>query len=431
MSEPRGKNEGTTGPEDDHAGLKKEGKRQTRDPSVERTLRFLAHEFRQYYSSTRIPSPPRLSRREFAFTFFGKNFMMRHTGFRQRTELARFLAHRNPSSVYYSTAYYRKPGAGTMGEKDWLGADLIFDLDADHIEGAEDLSFEDMLARVKQEFRKLIYDYLLTDFGFREKEIDVVFSGGRGYHIHIYREDVLGLTSHERREIVDYITGKGIDKERFLTKKAIGVTNEGSRFSKGIYTYRLPSAEEAGWRGKITRGVVDVARSFTDRDDAMRRLMAIKGVGKKTAESVVSELFDSPTGKEKFEELQQGNVDVFSSDRILNAFVTLALEEAAINLGGETDEPVTADIKRLIRLPGSLHGKTGFRVVPLTLGELDQFDPLTDAVVLPDALKKMRIVKDIDGRVGEEHFSFREGEEVEVPTYLAVFLAGRRSAVVV
>ena len=409
------------------SGSRRMGKGEEADPSMERTLRVIAQEFKRYYTGSRVPSPPRLSRREFAFTFFGKNFMLRHLGFRQRMELANFLAHRVPSSVFYSTAYYRNPGAGTMGEKDWLGADLIFDLDADHIEGAGELSFEDMLRRVKQEFMKLIYDYLIDDFGFREKEIDVVFSGGRGYHIHIYREDVLGLTSHERREIVDYITGKGLDKEKFLEKRAIGISKEGSRFSKGIYTYRLPSADEAGWRGKITRGVVEVARSFTDREDAMKRLMNLKGVGKKTAESVVTELFDSPAGKEKFEALQEGTVDVFSSDRILNAFIKLALEEAAIDLGGETDEPVTADIKRLIRLPGSLHGKTGFRVVPLTLEELEEFDPLMDAVVLPETPLNMRIIQDIEGRVRDETFNFKEGEEVEVPTYLGVFLAGRKA----
>lgn len=397
------------------------------DRGLVRTFRFLTREFRDYYKSSKVPSPPRLSRREYAFTFFGKNFMLRHTAFRHRDELQRFLNLRVPSSVYYSTAYYRTPGAGTMGEKDWLGADLIFDLDADHIPGAEKLSFEDMLARVKQEFEKLIYDYLIQDFGFKEKDIEVVFSGGRGYHIHITRQDVLALTSHQRREIVDYITGKGLDLEKFLVKKAIGIRNPGSRYSQTTYTYRLPGMDEGGWRGKITRGVGEVARSFDDREDAIKRLTGLKGVGKKTAESVVAELYDSPAGKEKFEALKEGIVDVFSSDRILNAFIKLALQESAINLGGETDEPVTADIKRLIRLPGSLHGKTGFRVVPLSLGELENFDPLTDSIVLSDRPIEFEVKKSIEGRVGAEEFSFTAGEKVEVPAYLAAFLAGRKA----
>jgi len=397
----------------------------------EKTIRFLVTHFREYYSSTQVPSPPRLSRREFAFTFFGKNFMSRHMGFRQRNEMAYYLNHKVPANVYYSTAYYRTPDAGKMQEKDWLGADLIFDLDADHVQGADQLSYEEMLAKVKKEFKKLIYDFLLEDFGFREKDIQVVFSGGRGYHIHIHRMDVLGLSSRERREIVDFITGRGLDMEKFVEKKAVGMRNMDSRFSKVKYAYRLPSMDEPGWKGKITKGVVEVARSFSDRKDAVRRLTKLKGVGKKTAEAIITELFESPTGREKFEALKKGTVDVFSNDRLLKAFIRLALQEAAINLGGETDEPVTADIKRLIRLPGSLHGKTGFRVVPLTLNELEDFDPLVDAVVLPDKLIKVTMVKDMEGRVKDEVFAYKKGEGVEVPAYLAVFLAGRKAGVVI
>lgn len=412
-------------------GKKKARSGKDGEHDLERTFRFLARQFREYYSLNRVPSPPRLSRREFAFTYFGKNFMNRHLGFRHRDDLGNFLRSRSPASAYYSTAYYRTPDAGTMNEKEWLGADLIFDLDADHIEGAEKLSYQEMLEKVKEEFKKLIYDFLLTDFGFREKDIQVVFSGGRGYHIHIHRQDVLALTSHERREIVDYITGAGLDMEKFVEKRSVGIRNEGSRFSKGIYTYRLPGAEEGGWKGKITRGVSDVARSFSDREDAVKRLTGLKGVGKKTAEAIISELFDSPTGKEKFKALQEGNVDQFSSDRLLNAFIRLALQEAAINLGGETDEPVTADIKRLIRLPGSLHGKTGFRVVPMTLEELEEFDPLVDAVALPEKERKMKMISDIKGTLNGDEFSFRKDEVVEVPMYLAVFLAGRKAGIVV
>src|SRR5207247_3365741 len=46
----------------------------------------------------------------------------------------------------------------------------------------------------------------------------------------------------------------------------------------------------------------------------------------------------------------------------------------------ETDEPVTSDIKRLIRMPSSLHGKTGLQVVPMSRDDLDNFRPLRDAV---------------------------------------------------
>jgi len=39
------------------------------------------------------------------------------------------------------------------------------------------------------------------------------------------------------------------------------------------------------------------------------------------------------------------------------------------------DERVTLDIKRLIRHPGSLHGKTGLKTVQISYSDLERFDP--------------------------------------------------------
>ena len=41
-------------------------------------------------------------------------------------------------------------------------------------------------------------------------------------------------------------------------------------------------------------------------------------------------------------------------------------------------------ISKLIRLPDSLHAKSGFKVVPLEVKELNDFDPLIDAVAFGD-----------------------------------------------
>jgi len=44
------------------------------------------------------------------------------------------------------------------------------------------------------------------------------------------------------------------------------------------------------------------------------------------------------------------------------------------------DHPVTADIKRVLRVPGTLHGGTGLQVTPVPVDGIDALDPLTDAV---------------------------------------------------
>ena len=88
------------------------------------------------------------------------------------------------------------------------------------------------------------------------------------------------------------------------------------------------------------------------------------------------------------------------------------------------DEPVTTDTKRLIRLPGSLHGSTGFAVTPISLDELKDFDPLDDAVIFSDKPVKVTVNRNIRIRLKGEEFDLEKGR-YEVPEYLAVFLIGR------
>src|SRR5512138_1285427 len=134
---------------------------------------FVMQWFRRYYSDSPPPPPPRFDRREFGFMFFDKTFVQRHIGFSSNADLKRFLIQNVPSHAYYSSAYYRAPGAGTMEEKGWLGADLIFDLDADHIPGAEKLSYSEMLAKVKEKMIQLLDDFILGDLGISEKNLSV------------------------------------------------------------------------------------------------------------------------------------------------------------------------------------------------------------------------------------------------------------------
>ena len=108
--------------------------------------------------------------------------------------------------------------------------------------------------------------------------------------------------------------------------------------------------------------------------------------------------------------------------------VKIMKEDVAYRLSGEVDEPVTADIKRLIRLPGSVHGKSGLRVTPITRSQLTDFDPLQMAV--PDEYSddpvKITMRRPAQLDMKGEHFSL-EGE-TEVPEFAAVFLIGRKMA---
>ncbi len=391
-----------------------------------KTVDFIKKRFRDYYKSCELYLPDRFGRREFGFMFLDSDFVQRHLNFATKNEIRQFLVDRVPAHVYHSAAYYEKPGAPTMAQKIWLGSDLIFDLDADHVSGAKRMDYEQMLERIRQETMKLIDEFLKSDFGFEEKEIIVAFSGGRGYHIHIRDPRVWPLTGHERREIVDYILGTDIDFETIFPR----VPFERDRW-KTKYRFKKLKKNAEGWRGKIARGLdeeVDLLIEM-EKEEALARIKTYEGVGDSRAREIYSTLFDGEEGKRGYDKFKKGHLDIFSRDEYLRGFTKGFLEKKRPSIRGETDEPVTSDIKRLIRLPSSLHGKTGFSVVLLTRSQLDDFDPLVDAVTSTwsDDLVVLRGKAKAEIRLKGETFNLKK-DIVRLPEYVAIFFMCRGMA---
>ncbi len=400
------------------------------------SVRFIMNMFSMHYREAALVMPERFSRREFGFMFFDRDFVMRHLAFPTRAALKKYLVEQVPAHAYYSCAYYEKPDAPTMAEKKWLGADLIFDLDADHVEGTKDLPYDQMLARVKTEVIRLIDEFLLGDLGFGEDELKIVFSGGRGYHVHIHDPKVIKLTSHERREIVDYVTGTDLDMDWVFPPTPF----ETSRFKERIdveHRRTMPRKEDGGWRARIRRGIDDLLLELEQlpEDKGKQRLAEMmkeskREIGRKTVEGLYDDLFSGPKGRRGVDRMRKENTfEVFSEKRHLDAFVDIVDMRVKGKMKGETDEPVTSDIKRLIRLPSSLHGKTGFEVVPMTRSKLDEFDPFMDAVpkAFGTASVKIRLEKEAEVRLRGERFSLSGGVN-EVPEFAAVYLICRRLA---
>lgn len=384
------------------------------------SLEFLKNRFREYYVTSRIELPDRFARREYAFVFFGGRGMMRHLGFDKKTTFSNFLKEKNPQHVYYSSAYYQKPDAPRMQEKIWMGAELIFDLDSDHLDDAEKMSYDHQLKLVKKEFYKLVNDFLLNDFGFDEKKLDLYFSGGRGYHCHVKDPCVFDMDSNERREIVDYITGRYLKDSLVFHEMATGRKRYGHRVYPSGKTLKMPKPDEPGWRGRISRGIIDIIDEIKKSKYPIEKLKEY-GVNEADAEKLLTDL-----SEDRIKRIREGNLD--QSKTIRKFFLNNALRKTAVSMSaGETDEPVTCDVKRLIRLPGSLHGKTGFKVVRISVDGLKDFDPLRDAVVLSDDPVHVELNQQVSIKMKDEKFNLKKGEQ-EVPIYLAVFLIGKKMA---
>lgn len=397
----------------------------------ERTRSFTRTSFARYYrdvlepsgdpsvaverlAGAGIPEVPGLEEREFGLIPFDEPFpedvvMKRHLSF-DRKSLAATVIEEAPAHVYISGARYLQPSARRMEEKGWLGADLVFDLDMDHLTDAPS-SYPDMLDAVRDETVKLVTDFLMGDLGVTEEELLIAFSGGRGYHVHVYSDEFFDLEGRARRQIVDYVEGD-ISPEIYLKRGRYKKTGLG-----------IPPAGRAGWGGRLNSAARDLLEEIKNSNSTLARLRGILddfgevNVGEKTAETVA----EIPLSKVEEGFFDPSNV---SSRKVLD----LLLKAAARRAGAEVDEPVTSDVHRLMRLPGSLHGGSGLRVTPLSLDELEDFDPLNDAVAFNDDSVLVRARADIEVSLRGNRLEIGEGEETELPRYAAVF-AGLRGGV--
>jgi len=414
------------------------------------TRQYLRKRFQDYYRQHQLSLPPRFGRREWAFVFWDKDFMVRHTAFKRTRDLNNYVTNGDPRlgvprHVYHSSPYYRDPANRSMKDKGWLGADLIFDLDADHLKDVKGLSFPEMLKKVKTEYFKLL-DFITDDFGFKEEELEMVFSGGRGYHLHVHSPEVYGLGSGERREIVDYITGKGLDTnmiEKRVVEDYPEYTSEimvdvaisfkeakQSAFPAKQRVLRLME-KDYGWKKRIFKGFLKFIDGLEEKQTHKERVKYVMDklhLKKKRSETIVTRLFAGPEGKTGIDLIREGRVDIFrgrADKQITNIFLESITKWSAVELKGETDEPVTGDIHRLIRTPGSLHGKSGLRVTRLgTREELKKFDPLSDAVVFSGEPVLVSAQRNLTFSLNEEIFLLVEDEPARLPEYAAVFALG-------
>ncbi|CAI50086.1 DNA primase small subunit [Natronomonas pharaonis DSM 2160] len=382
-----------------------------------RTREYLKGRFGDHYRRASLSPPPAANEREWGYITWGDGgtTMVRHHSYLDVTgggDLGGFLAGERPRHVYFSAGRYDDPGASSMGQKGWRGSDLVFDLDADHLPGIDpsETSYAAMLEACKGALSRLL-DLLVEDFGF--EPLAVVFSGGRGYHVHVRRDDVLELDRTARREIVEYVLGEGLDFDDIVSTQAVaGSAGRSSPAQKRT----LP---DGGWAGRVRTRLTTLFDEVLTMEEAaaLDRLREFDGIGEGKAKAALT------AARNNREELTKGNVDVhpavYSIAREL--FETVVEAESA-----PIDEPVTTDINRLIRLPGSLHGGTGLEVQHLDRDAIDAFDPLSDAVPETFVGNEIAIYTQEPTTVELRGESFRLSEGVSsVPEYVGVFAMAR------
>ncbi|EMA29731.1 DNA primase small subunit PriS [Haloarcula japonica] len=385
----------------------------------ERTRAYLRGRFGDHYRQASVTPPPAANEREWGFIPWTEGpgeTMVRHRSLLDLGEIEDFLGRRKPRHVYFSAGRYDEPSASTMSDKGWRSSDLVFDLDADHLPSVvlgED-SYAEMLAKCKDALLRLL-DFLEDDFGF--DDLTIVFSGGRGYHVHVRDERIRHLERDARREVVDYVRGIGLEFDELVDEESVAGTA-----GRSSPAQKRTLSTEGGWSARAHRHMLAVVDDLLamEEADALDRLQEYDGIGEGKATAALN------AARSNYEQLEAGNIDVHP------AFYQLAkilLHEVVAADNAPIDEPVTTDTNRLIRLPGSLHGGSGLEVQRIDRDELDSFDPLVDPV--PETFRGHDITVEVtDGGLVEldgDSFTLEAGNQT-VPEHVGVFLMARGRA---
>lgn len=364
---------------------------------LEKDSALVGAAIKEYYFNHHdlIPVPQKIGEREFGYQKFNGG-MTRHIAIRDIRELHLLLMRETPSDVYCSNAYYSFPSM-PMSEKDWKGADLIFDIDAKDLAlpcrpghsvsrcgtcGAASagrhaacpacasqkvdsvsVACRNCIDESKREVAKLVR-ILDEDLGISPSEVQVYFSGNEGFHVKVAGTAYETLGSQERADLVDYVMFNGAIPETF------GVRRQGASKSS------LPELGEPGWRGRVASGI-----------------FGSKTRAQKMSRQVLLEGYPAFQGR---------------------------LEGLKGTLGARVDPKVTMDIHRIFRLEGSVNSKSGLAKV--AAGDLDSFDPFTEACLLGD--EKVEVAADcpVQIKLRNKKYGPYVKEKVTIPKYAAVYL---------
>lgn len=375
------------------------------------TIDLVRNAFREYYFRTKqVVEPANIAQREFGYSLFREKGMNRHISFGNMGELIATLVREAPADVYCSNAWYRFP-TRAMQEKEWLGADLIFDIDGKDLDlpcvashsyvTCTSCNYADRLQESKLPFAcpsckgtksdqvsipcakcveatkselKGLIRFLTEDFGIDSRSIMTYFSGNNGFHVHVYDAQFGSLDAHARSDLAGYVAGAGLIPESIGVRKGAPGSVCVVKFPRGGIGY--------GWRKRIA--------------DKLK----VEGSSTVRLYNTVANL---------------GGYQSFRSE----------LDRMARDIGIRIDAQVTSDVHRIFRMPGTLNGKSG--LAKSRCLDIDSFVPSADACVLGDAMVSVKLKCPVKFRLRNKTYNLSK-EKSELPTYAAVYLVCKQIA---
>jgi DNA primase small subunit len=262
---------------------------------------------------------------EFAFDNDGSGPNDRYNAFSTVTELSEKIRKQSPYAVYSSVSHYEVP----YQREGWMRAELVFDIDARDLPARRcncrpgdvcEICLEDA-----KEVALTLIETLKDDFG-----LDVLFLiySGRGYHVRCLDEEAMAVEN--RGSIFDYVTGSNVPQDLFM------ICGYSAAFRR-MTALNLSKVKQLETRGgsKLLEARESIVKAILERDKvALERI-----IKKKSLESLLQEI------------------------SLLNT--------------ESVDGKCTIDIKRILRLPTSLHSKVS--MICTVVKDWEAFNPIRDA----------------------------------------------------
>ncbi|WP_297463749.1 DNA primase catalytic subunit PriS [Thermococcus sp.] len=307
--------------------------------------------YRKEWSAKKLPKfiVETLENREFGFDHTGEGPSDRKNVFLDVRDLEDYVKATAPYAVYSSVALYENP----REMEGWLGAELVFDIDAKDLplRRCQDLHEHGKVCPIcLEDAKELARDTLIVlKEDFDVERVHVVYSG-RGYHIRVLDDWAMALDGKARERVLSYISAaEEITFEDIRSRRIM--------LSSGYYrVFRL----RFGY--------------FIKRANA-NHLLNI-GLNKSRVERLLEnreEIYENFVRKGLLTAFPQG-----IGYRSLTKLFALSSTFSKAYFDGR----VTVDVKRILRLPSSLHSKVGLVTTYIGQDErkLERFDPLRDAV---------------------------------------------------
>ena len=289
------------------------------------TLKERRQYYREEWSENDLPEfiSTDIKKREFGFDHNGTGPNDRYKVFKGKESLRKFLRYKAPFAAYISVAFYNNP----RRREDWLKAEYIFDVEA-------------------LEIVNTLIDTLQTDLGL--KDIHLIYSG-RGYHIRILDEEMMTAGSELRSEVLKYAAGAEVPKSQFVNPE---ISNQSFNFEH----FSIP---------------VGYSKIFTDKVKFnIQHLVGnekLDGINPKLMKDIIASRHH----------LENDDWGYFKRDIGPRRYKNLVEAMARVNLA-TIDAKVSIDLKRILRLPSSLHSKVSMKCMEVKNRET--FDPFSKAV---------------------------------------------------